>query len=463
MGLMLKYTQQFRNGWRYRRRVPLSLQPIIEKNEITRALGATQEEAAANWHRVHREVEALFLKAKQAKAASDLVPAGEDHPKTPLEAYEELRKMLLDFGFSEKPKDDDEDKLWLRDVAADLELEKVGEDLSTGEPLPSSDFQQQKINALRNGLGKRPVPTLLDAKKLYIEERIGDTDVRRDDNIRRLETSLSYLQAIRGENPKIRQVTRMDARDVVKKMLSTGDRSPSTVNRMLRPVTAMFNLAIREFEVEGYTNPFLKLNIKDAEKAKDKRVSLPDHVVEAMTDKLSGLPKKDLILIWQIAVHTGCRIGEVAGAKKEDVCLKHEIPYLFIRPNEMRGVKNQSSIRRVPLRGAALEAARKALSFGGKSNGLFLRYYKSRGNDGASQILMKHLRTITSNPKHVIHSLRHRMTDQLRMAYVPKDTEDAILGHASKDISSQVYGGEKAALKLAAEAIDKAIKIKLDD
>ena len=163
--------------------------------------------------------------------------------------------MLLDFGFSEKPKDDEEDKQWLRDVAADIELEKVGEDLSTGEPLPTSDFQRRKINALRNGLGKRPAPTLLDAKKLYIEERIGDTDVRRDDNIRRLETSLSYLQAIRGENPKIRQVTRMDARDVVKKMLSTGDRSPSTVNRMLRPVTAMFNLAIRSLKLKAIQTP----------------------------------------------------------------------------------------------------------------------------------------------------------------------------------------------------------------
>nr|WP_320144337.1 DUF6538 domain-containing protein [uncultured Cohaesibacter sp.] len=111
---MLKYTQQFRNGWRYRRRVPLSLQPIIEKNEITRALGATQEEAAVNWHRVHREVETLFLKAKQAKAASDLLPVDADHPKTPLEIYEELRKMLLDYGFSEKLKDDFEDKMTLR-------------------------------------------------------------------------------------------------------------------------------------------------------------------------------------------------------------------------------------------------------------------------------------------------------------------------------------------------------------
>ena len=388
MGLMLKYTQQFRNGWRYRRRVPLPLQPIIATNEITRALGATQEEAAANWNKVHRDVEALFLKATQAKAASDLVPVDADHPKTPLATYEELRKMLIEFGFSEKAKDDDEDTQWLRDVAADIELEKVGENLSTGEPLPTSDFQRRKINALRNGLGKKPVPTLLDAKKLYIEERIDDGDVRRDDNIRRLETSLSYLLAIRGKNPKIREVTRMDARNVVKEMLSTGKRSPSTVSRMLRPVTAMFNLAIREFEIENYTNPFLRLNIKDAEKAKDKRASLPDHVVDAMTKKLNGLGKKDLILIWQIAVHTGCRIGEVAGAKKEDVCLNCEIPYLFIRPNEMRGVKNQSSIRKVPLRGAALEAARKALSFGGKSEGLFIRYYKPRGNDGVSQIYM---------------------------------------------------------------------------
>ena len=41
MGLMLKYTQQFRNGWRYRRRVPEKLQGALGKSEITRALGSS--------------------------------------------------------------------------------------------------------------------------------------------------------------------------------------------------------------------------------------------------------------------------------------------------------------------------------------------------------------------------------------------------------------------------------------
>ena len=462
MGLMLKYTQQFRNGWRYRRRVPLSLQPIIEKNEITRALGASQEEAATNWQRVHREVETLFLKAKQAKAASDLVPVDAAHPKTPLEIYEELRKMLLDYGFSEKLKDDDEDKQWLRDVAADIELEKVGEDLSSGEPLPASDFQRQKINALRNGLGKRPEPTLSDAKSLYIEERIND-DARRADNIARLERTLEFLTEIRGDNPKIREIRRADARAVVKAMLETRTKSPATIERQLRPVAAMFALAIREFEIEGYTNPFSSLSIKDDGRPKDKRKSLPDDLLLKMNANLGALKKKDLGLIWIIVACTGCRLGEVSGARKDDVVLDHEIPHLVIRPNEMRGIKTRSSLRKVPLRGDALEAAKKALALGGKSDGLFVRYYKPRGNDFASAAILKHLRKLTIDSKITTHSLRHRMTDLLRLAHVPKDTEDAILGHASKDISSQVYGGEKAALKLAAEAIDKALEMKLDD
>ncbi len=66
MGLMLKYTQQFRNGWRYRRRVPEKLQGALGKSEITRALGSSQEEAALNWPAVHKEVQVLFLKARHS-------------------------------------------------------------------------------------------------------------------------------------------------------------------------------------------------------------------------------------------------------------------------------------------------------------------------------------------------------------------------------------------------------------
>ena len=80
----------------------------------------------------------------------------------------------------------------------------------------------------------------------------------------------------------------------------------------------------------------------------------------------------------------------------------------------------------------------------------------------ASAAILKHLRKLTIDSKITTHSLRHRMTDLLRLGHVPKDTEDAILGHASRDISSQYYGGEVAALKLAAEAIDKALSMKLD-
>ena len=76
----------------------------------------------------------------------------------------------------------------------------------------------------------------------------------------------------------------------------------------------------------------------------------------------------------------------------------------------------------------------------------------------ASVAILKHLRKVTSDPKITTHSLRHRMTDLLRLAHVSKGIEDAILRHAGKDISTIIYGGDTAALRLAAEVIDKALE-----
>nr|WP_319391386.1 tyrosine-type recombinase/integrase [uncultured Cohaesibacter sp.] len=454
MGLMLKYTQQFRNGWRYRRRVPEKLQGALGKSEITRALGSSQEEAALNWPAVHKEVQVLFLKARHS-VLSDAGISQPEQTMTPMEMYQNLSLLLKEYGFK-ATLEDDEDIRQIRDIAADLEMDRYPKDPETDLPVGLPEYERRKINAIRNGLGERPAPTLLDAKKLYIEERISD-DARKEDNISRLEKALLFLQEIKGENPEIKDVRRADARAVVSAMLASGTKSASTVGRQLRPVAAMFALAIREFEISNYTNPFSSLSVKDDGRPKDKRNPMPDVLLKEMNDALGALKRRDLWMIWTIVANTGCRLGEVSGLRKDDVVLDHEIPHLIIRPNEMRGVKTQSSWRKVPLRGAALDAAKAALKLGGSSAGLFIRYYKPRGNDVASAAILKHLRKLTSNPKITTHSLRHRMTDLLRLAHVSKQTEDAILGHAGRDIATIVYGGEAAALILAAEAIDKAL------
>jgi hypothetical protein len=69
---------------------------------------------------------------------------------------------------------------------------------------------------------------------------------------------------------------------------------------------------------------------------------------------------------------------------------------------------------------------------------------------------MNHLRKVTPNPKHVVHSLRHGMKDALRLAGVEKTVQDLVLGHASQSIG-ETYGGEEVRLQVAHRALVKAL------
>ncbi len=117
-------------------------------------------------------------------------------------------------------------------------------------------------------------------------------------------------------------------------------------------------------------------------------------------------------------------MAEVAALLVEDVKLDSPIPYLDVGFREHRRVKNQSSARRVPLVGDALEAAKEAVKAAGEGPYLFVQYagvVKTKGGKGkgkkaathASNALMKHVRKVTSSRKITVHSLRHTMEDRL--------------------------------------------------
>ena len=50
-----------------------------------------------------------------------------------------------------------------------------------------------------------------------------------------------------------------------------------------------------------------------------------------------------------------------------------------------------------------------------------------------SNVLMRHVRKVSDDPKKVVHSLRGTFKDMLRDAGVSKETNDFITGHSSGD------------------------------
>jgi integrase len=116
-----------------------------------------------------------------------------------------------------------------------------------------------------------------------------------------------------------------------------------------------------------------------------------------------------------------------------------ETQSLLIRPNELRALKTKGSDREVPLSPEAL--ARLTMRIEGLSDAdpVFVRYSAKRGNDRASAMLMKRLRTRIKDNKKTIHSLRHTMKDGLRNTDCPEHLSRAILGHSENSVAAN-YG-----------------------
>ena len=72
---------------------------------------------------------------------------------------------------------------------------------------------------------------------------------------------------------------------------------------------------------------------------------------------------------------------------------------------------------------------------------LLLKYAQPPCTDSASAMMMKRLRTVITDKKLTMHSLRHRMKDELRNTGCPEAASMAILGHGSNSVASNCSSG----------------------
>ena len=132
-------------------------------------------------------------------------------------------------------------------------------------------------------------------------------------------------------------------------------------------------------------------------------------------------------------------MAEITGLEAKDVNLEKAI--LHIRPNDRRGLKTKTSTRSIPLSHRATECLRQQQVGLADTDPIFPAYAKPRGNDSASAMLMKRLRTVITDKKITMHSLRHRMKDKLRNTGCPENLSMEILGHAQGSVAANYGSG----------------------
>lgn len=327
------------------------------------------------------------------------------------------------------------------------------------------------IKAASAPLSDEPPVTMLDAKEMYIKERMDGAKGRNQKNrldrvCRRIEAALGPLHKLALVD--LKRIHGRKLRDHMMQAPAQGKAgklvSAETVRREMNIVRAMVTLAIEEFDLEGVAkNPFMGLTNTNGTETKatdgDKRDPLPKDVLLAMRKRMREKTQVPALgLIWRLLEGTGCRGAEVVGLRREDVVLDGLYPHINVAWHEDRRVKTKVSIRSVPLVGDALVAAQEALTLSEGEPMLFPKYARENGPDGVSQALMKHLRTVTKNPRHVVYSLRHNMKDWLVLAGTSERVENRIMGHTVGGLGDRVYGGNDAKLQLAYEAMEKAVR-----
>jgi integrase len=219
------------------------------------------------------------------------------------------------------------------------------------------------------------------------------------------------------DNTLLKDATREDGRKLVAHFEGQKLKT-ATIRKKIAWLTAAVNLAIGDGLLKF--NPFSSVvpNRDD----KQRREPLTDaDIKNAKSNLVDRLDKSDQMLFRLLAT-TGMRLSE---AFEIDAELKERgCRYVIV------GAKTEQSLRRVPLPAGALPYLPKAIR-----GPLF-----QGGAPAASKRLNRFLNDIgITDPRKVLHSLRHRAQDRLRAAECPQDIRWALLGHEEKSVSED-YG-----------------------
>jgi len=465
--MRLKYVSITPSGtYEYRRQVPAPLRAAVGKREIKKVLGSTEAQAMATYSRTHLAVEKILTKAKAPQTHFEMV-------QTTLMDFKEALRRVEQLGIDPyAPVFGDPDGLDDETLKRDGYIEEIAGKYPLGEdgyPDVTSRVDSMTIGLLGGGPAyiqrKTPPPTFDDAVRIYIQEKHLLEPAEKKNLLHVQLIASEFKTALSGKPPALPDLKREHARAVRDFMMTEKERKPESVERYLNTVRAIINMAIKEFDLEC-GNPFMGLEVKKdpAATKKGKRNPLPAEVLRKVTERVHGHAGEELRILWDMLAGTGCRPQEVTGLRVEDVHVDSPLPHVRIEWHDHRRVKDEITQRWVPLVGKALDAAKAALKLTKTAKRhkqtaahmLFPTYGRLGGAGVASSaIINKHMRLVTANPKHVLYSLRHNAKDNLRLAGVPVEVQNMILGHSNGGVG-EGYGGDEAVLTVTSAAMGKA-------
>jgi integrase len=273
------------------------------------------------------------------------------------------------------------------------------------------------------------LPTLLEAQDIYLSTKGVNKNPLFFTHTKR---AVVYVVDLLG-NKSLDLYTGLDAARFRDKLIDRGLKT-SSVRRNITCIKAVVNFTIHELGL-NCKNAFSHVYLHEEEKINNRTINIED-IRKVQKECLSK--QDELRLLIALISDTGMRLSEALGLQVEDLVLETNIPYIELKPNDVRTLKTSTSRRQIPLVGAALQVARHIKNTCSSSY-CFPRYISDQSckANSASAAGNKWLKTISKSI--VIHGFRHSFRDRLRAVETPTEVIDQLGGWSITSVG-QGYG-----------------------
>ena len=448
-----------RGSYSYRRRVPEKLKPLWGKSEVKVSFKTNSHAEALRRAAVYN----TDFEIRKARLAELL--AGKTLSTEHLS--EQAKEILVSEGIHPQQipttKDKADEFFEKQEKFKDAYYEAVIYDTKHGYNPDGTIWTEyvddaknpytEAIKVLNGKKGQSIIPSVREAAEMYLKVNARKKS-RTPANQKKHEQRIwRAVDGLRNPDSLVTDFNRLKARRH-KEMLeiSNPNWKPDTLNKTLAMLSAIFNLAIREYELP-IENPWSGLKDEVFNQEDKRRSFKPDELTRYVAE-LDTL-NEEARLIGLLMVHTGCRTMEVAGLTIGELQLQSNTPHIQIRPNHIRQLKNKQSKRDVPLIDKVLDELRPYLTTDDPKAPVFPRYGRDGGMDAVSQLLngVIRKRLKIKDPKLVAYSSRHTMKDKLRTTRATAELQHSILGHGKRTDADNYGQGE-----LLRHLLDELIK-----
>ncbi|WP_084976478.1 tyrosine-type recombinase/integrase [Plesiomonas shigelloides] len=293
-------------------------------------------------------------------------------------------------------------------------------------------LETNRISVIDSSKSNQYKPTLKNVLCEYLDSY---RERRKPSTLSKIEHATNLF--IKGKsNLEVNEITRTMVTQFIKQHIHKN--SPQTVQGWVSSLSAVYEYALRSYDLINAQNPFKNHNLEARRAVKNYEPFKPEQITALLENANKTI--RNLILI---ALFTGCRLDEIASLKRTDIKVINGITCLHISH-----AKTEAGIRYIPLHRTIKQIVSYYLS---EHSGDYLlpesnKINRTDGKKGAwysqnfTRLRRKTLpETNTEKNRQCFHSFRGHFITALDRLGVPEQRIASITGHMESKAKTEAF------------------------